>query len=51
MIEENKIELEQEMDMPENWVSNRILVRDGRGLVVELVTPDDEEENINAADD
>lgn len=41
MIKED-IELEQEMDIPENWVSNRILIRDGRGKVVELTIPDDE---------
>lgn len=50
-MNENKFELERESDMPENWVSNRIKVRDGRGRVVELTIPDDEEGDENARND
>ena len=35
---------EQEMDMPENWISNKILIRDGKGNVIEREIPDDIEE-------
>ena len=35
--------LEQEMDTPENWISNTILMKDGKGNVIEIKTPDDEE--------
>lgn len=34
---------EQEMDEPENWVSNTILIRDGKGHVIEVTVPDDKE--------
>lgn len=36
--------LEQECDMPENWVSNTILERDGKGNIIERLIPDDVEE-------
>lgn len=49
MIEETDI-LENEMDIPENWESDRILVRDGKGRVVELEIPDDEEGEADAGD-
>lgn len=35
--------LEQELDMPENWISNTILTRDGKGNIIEIDVPDDEE--------
>ena len=34
---------ENEMDTPDDWESNVILVRDGKGNVIELEIPDDEE--------
>lgn len=33
--------LEQESDTPENWVSNTILERDGKGNIIERLIPDD----------
>lgn len=39
MIEE--IIYEQELDMPENWISNTILERDGKGNIIEHLIPDD----------
>lgn len=36
--------LEQEMDIPTNWETNTILVRDGKGNVIEREIPDDTEE-------
>ena len=48
MIDELENELEQEMDTPETWVNNRILVRDGKGRSVELEVPDDGEGEANA---
>ena len=34
---------EKELEMPENWVSNTILERDGKGNIIERLIPDDEE--------
>lgn len=34
---------EQELDTPENWVSNTILERDGKGNIIERLIPDDGE--------
>jgi len=42
-MEEN-IFYEQELDTPENWESNIILVRDGKGNIIEREIPDDIEE-------
>lgn len=36
--------LEEEMDTPENWISNTILTRDGKGRIIEVNVPDDNEE-------
>lgn len=41
---EEEMIFEQEMDTPENWISNTVLVRDGKGNIIEIETPDDEEE-------
>lgn len=38
------LELERESDAPENWEANTIFVRDGKGNVLEVEIPDDEEE-------
>lgn len=35
---------ENEMDMPEDWLSDIILERDGKGNIIEHIIPDDEEE-------
>lgn len=35
--------LEQEMDIPKDWVSNTILTRDGKGNIIEISVPVDEE--------
>ena len=35
---------EKESDIPENWESNTILIRDGKGNVIEREIPDDIEE-------
>ena len=35
---------EKELDTPENWVSNIILERDGKGNIIEREIPNDEEE-------
>lgn len=35
---------EQELEIPENWVSNTILERDGKGNIIERLIPDDIEE-------
>ena len=32
---------EKEMDAPENWSGDVILLRDGRGMVFEMEVPDD----------
>lgn len=42
-MEENMI-LESELDTPENWVSNTILIRDGKGNIIEVQVSDDIEE-------
>ena len=42
-MEENMI-FEQELDTPENWVSNTILIKDGKGNIIEREIPDDIEE-------
>ena len=39
-----KIIYEQELEIPENWVSNTILERDGKGNIIECLIPDDIEE-------
>lgn len=39
-----KLILEQESDMPENWHSNIVLERDGKGNIIEHIVPDDKEE-------
>ena len=35
--------LEKEMDIPEDWESNVIFIKDGKGNTIELDVPDDEE--------
>ena len=35
---------EQELDTPENWESTTILIKDGKGNVIEREIPDDIEE-------
>lgn len=35
---------EKEGDMPENWVSDTILIRDGKGNIISLQIEDDKEE-------
>ena len=35
---------EKELDLPEDWPGDAILVRDGKGNVVEIEVPDDIEE-------
>jgi len=35
---------EEELEIPEDWVSNTILERDGKGNIIELLIPDDIEE-------
>jgi len=35
---------EQECDIPEDWESNIILIRDGKGNIIEREIPDDIEE-------
>ena len=42
-MDENII-LEKELETPENWVSNTILERDGKGNIIERLIPDDIEE-------
>jgi hypothetical protein len=45
MINEDLIlELEQESDAPENWITNTILVRNEKGEIIEVEVPDDTEE-------
>lgn len=34
---------EKELETPKNWVSNTILERDGKGNIIEVEAPDDEE--------
>lgn len=43
-MDEEILIFEQEMDEPENWVSNTILIRDGKGNIIERLIPDDIEE-------
>lgn len=43
-MEENDLILEQEGDMPENWVSDVVYVRNAEGKMVEVEVPDDTEE-------
>ena len=43
--------LERESDPPANWVSNVIMCRDGRGNIVEVAVPDDEEVADDDSDD
>ena len=38
-----EIILEQEMDIPEDWVSDTILTRDGKGNIVEITVGDDDD--------
>ena len=35
--------LEKEMDTPKEWKTNTILMRDGKGNIIEIEAPDDEE--------
>lgn len=44
MIDESIFIYEQECDAPENWESNTILIRDGKGNIIEREIPDDVEE-------
>ena len=37
-------ELEREMDCPDDWTEDIIYVKDGRGEVIEIEVPDDQEE-------
>lgn len=43
--------LERESDAPENWETDVILHRDGRGNVLNVAVPDDEEASEDAGDD
>jgi hypothetical protein len=43
-MEENDLILEKEGDMPEDWVSNVVYVRNADGKLVEVEVPDDTEE-------
>lgn len=42
-MEENLI-FEKELDTPENWISNTILIKDEKGNVIKREIPDDIEE-------
>ena len=44
IIEDLVLELEQESEMPENWVTNTVLVRNEKGEIIEVEVPDDVEE-------
>jgi len=35
---------EKELDLPEDWAGDAILMRDGRGKIIEMEIPDDIEE-------
>ena len=48
---DDKIILEREGDAPENWETEVILHRDGRGNVLNVDIPDDEEASEDAGDD
>ena len=41
---EEIIVYEKESDIPENWESNTILIRDGKGNIIKREIPDDVEE-------
>ena len=43
-MEEFAIDFERESDAPDDWQENLILVRDGKGRMIEVVVPDDTEE-------
>ena len=43
-MENNILLFEKECDTPENWESNTILIRDGKGNIIECEIPDDIEE-------
>ena len=43
-MENNILLFEKECDAPENWESNTILIRDGKGNIIEREIPDDIEE-------
>ena len=40
-MSEKKLVLEQEMNMPDDWKSNSILERDGKGNIIEVIVEDD----------
>lgn len=42
-MENEDIILEREMDIPEDWESNVIFIKDGKGNTIELEVPNDEE--------
>lgn len=45
MINEDLVlELEQESDIPENWITNTVLIRNEKGEIIEVEVPDDVEE-------
>lgn len=45
MINEDLIlELEQESDAPENWITDMVLIRNEKGEIIEVEVPDDIEE-------
>lgn len=50
-MDENTMELEQEMDMPKDWKTDRVLCRNSAGVVFELEVPDDPEEVSDLVDD
>lgn len=43
-MEEFELEFERESDAPDGWQDNLILMRDGKGRMIEVVVPDDTEE-------
>jgi len=47
---DDKLILECESDAPENWETDVILCRDGRGEVLTVDVPDDEEVDEDAGD-
>ena len=51
MEEDMILDLEQESDAPEDWEPNSVFVRDGKGRLIELNIPDDEEVGENVAND
>ena len=40
---EEELIFEKEGEMPENWVSNSVFIRDGKGEIIELNVSDDKE--------